>query len=123
MPRLPFVVEPEPDDAIVEIIAPLAQVKAWAAATPPAARMEVQHRRLSALRQPEDGPVRDCDGFAVHRVKVVSATELTCTVCGDTNIDGKCWRCGKALDPADTPMIPTVSYLNPDEYELIMRNW
>ena len=119
MPRLPFVVEPEPDDAIVEVVAPLAEVKAWAAVKPPA----VLHRRHTAPRTPDDGPVRDCEGFAVHRVRVVNAGELTCTVCGETTVDGVCWRCGKGFDPAATPMVPTVSYLEPEEYELIVRTW
>lgn len=126
MPRLPFALEtalqPEPDDLLVEVVAPVAQVDAWAAAQPPVSA-GVRHRAAGrGLPQPEDGPVRGVEGWAVHRIRVVSPAELTCTVCGETSLDGVCWRCGKRWEPAHTPMIPTISYLRPDEYELIMRS-
>lgn len=119
MPRLPFVVS-EPDEVdVVEVIAPLARLQAWAVAAPAA----VGHRPITAPSEPECGPVRGVDGLVLHRVKVYDATELTCTVCGETSSDGKCWRCGKGLDPAMTPMVPTISYLNPEEYEFTRRTW
>jgi len=119
MPRLPFVVS-EPDEVdVVEVIAPLARLQAWAVAAPVA----VGHRPITAASEPECGPVRGIDGLILHRIKVYDAEELTCTVCGETSPDGKCWRCGKGLDPALTPMVPTISYLNPDEYEFIRRTW
>lgn len=60
------------------------------------------------------------DGAAVWLVKVSSPRELTCTICGETSGDGYCWRCGKGTEAAATPMVPTVSYLRPDEYDLVM---
>lgn len=119
MPRLTFVVSEEPDDTIVEVIAPLARLQAWAVAAPAA----IQHRPHTALNEPGCGPVRDMDGMSVHRIKVYDSTELTCTVCGEVSADGKCWHCGRGLDPASTPMVPTVSYLNPGEYEFIKRSY
>ena len=119
MPHITFVLTEEPDDVIVEVIAPLARLQAWAVAAPAA----VQHRPPTAPNEPGCGPVRDMDGMTVHRIKVSDASELTCTVCGETSPDGKCWRCGKGLDPALTPMVPTVSYLQPDEYEFLRRTW
>jgi len=118
MPRLPFVVS-EPDDTIVEVIAPLARLQAWAVAGPVA----VGHRPPTASGDPDCDPVRGIDGLVLHRIKVYDAEELTCTVCGETSPDGKGWRCGKGLDPALTPMVPTISYLQPDEYEFIKRSW
>jgi hypothetical protein len=120
MPRLPFVVEPDEVD-VVEVVAPLARVHAWAA-MPPAVDT-IMHRTSAAGADPGCEPVRDMDGITVHRIKVYDATELTCTVCGDTSTDGKCWNCGKGFDPAATPMVPMISYLNPDEYEFIRRTW
>ena len=119
MPRLPFVVSEEPDDVIVEVVAPLTRLQAWAVAAPAA----VGHRPITASGDPDCDPVRDMNGMTLHRIRVYDANELTCTVCGETSPDGKCWRCGKGLDPALTPMVPTVSYLQPDEYEFIRRTW
>lgn len=119
MPRLPFVVS-EPDEVdVVEVIAPLTRLQAWAVAAPAA----IQHRPPTTFNEPDCDPVRDMDGLVLHRIKVYDASELTCTVCGETSPDGKCWRCGKGLDPALTPMVPTVSYLQPGEYEFIKRSY
>jgi hypothetical protein len=119
MPRLPFVVNEDPDDVIVEVIAPLVRLQAWAVAAPVA----VGHRPITTPSEPECAPVRGIDGLVLHRVKVYDQTEMTCTVCGETSPDGKCWRCGKGLDPALTPMVPTISYLQDGEYEFIRRTW
>jgi hypothetical protein len=118
MARLPFVVSEEPDDVIVEVVAPLARVRAWAAKAP-----AVLHRPPTVSGDPDCEPVRNVDGFVMHRIKVVSPIEKTCTQCWETTTDDVCWRCGKGLDPAATPMVPTISYLNPDEYELMTRTW
>lgn len=69
----------------------------------------------------ERGPVRDCNGLPVWRVVVSSPREMTCTVCGETSIDGRCWRCGKGTESARTKMVPTTTYLREDEYVLAMR--
>ena len=120
MPRLPFVVS-EPDEVdVVEVIEPLVRLQAWAVMAP---AEQIQHRLPTAGGDPDCEPVRGVDGLIVHRVKVYDATELTCTVCGETSPDGKCWRCGKGLDPALTPMVPTISYLQDGEYEFIKRSW
>lgn len=120
MPRLPFVVSEEPDDVIVEVVAPLARVRAWAAKAPAA----TGHRPPTVSGDPDCEPVRNVAGFVVPRIKVVSRREMTCTQCWDTTTEDVCWRCGKGLDPAATPMIPTISYLEPDEYELLdKRTW
>jgi len=71
-------------------------------------------------------PVRDLDGLAVWRVRVASQDEMTCTQCGETTDTGRCYRCGADLDDFDgieTPMVPTLSYLKPGEYDLIRRSW
>lgn len=119
MPRLHFAVTETDEVDVVEVVAPLARLQAWAVAAPAA----IQHRPPTALNESGCGPVRDMDGMTVHRIKVYSQEELTCTVCGETSMDGKCWHCGRGLDPASTPMVPTVSYLNPDEYEFIRRSY
>ena len=95
MPRLLFVVSEDPDDVdVVEVIAPLARLQAWAVAAPVA----VGHRPITEPSEPCCGPVRNMDGMTLHRIKVVyDADELTCTVCGETSPDGKCWRCGRGL--------------------------
>lgn len=120
MPRLPFVVS-EPDEVdVVEVIEPLVRIQAWAVKAP---AEEIRHRLPTAGGDPDCDPVRGTDGLVLHRIKVVSPDELTCTVCGDVSTDGKCWRCGKGLDPALTPMVPTISYLKPNEYEFTKRSW
>lgn len=119
MPRLPFVVS-EPDDVdVVEVLEPIVRLQAWAVAAPVA----VGHRPITVSGDPDCDPVRGVDGLVLHRIKVYDAEELTCTVCGETSPDGKCWRCGKGLDPALTPMVPTISYLQDGEYEFIKRSW
>ena len=70
MPRLPFVVSEETDDVIVEVIAPLARLQAWAVAAPAA----VGHRPPTASGDPDCGPVRDMDGMTLHRIRVYDAT-------------------------------------------------
>jgi hypothetical protein len=119
MPRLPFVVS-EPDDVdVVEVVAPLARLQAWAVAAP----IAVGHRPITAPSEPKCCPVRGIDGMVLHRIKVVSPDEMTCLECGDTTVEGKCWRCGRGADAALTPMVPTVSYLNPEEYEFTRRTY
>lgn len=119
MPRLPFVVNEDPDDVIVEVIAPLARLQAWAVAAPAA----VGHRPITAPSEPECGPVRGVDGLVLHRIRVVSPDEMTCLECGETTVEGKCWRCGRGADAAVTPMVPTISYLQDGEYEFTRRTW
>ncbi len=119
MPRLPFVVS-EPDEVdVVEVIAPLARLQAWAVAAPVA----VGHRPPTVSGDPDCDPVRGVDGLVLHRIKVVSPQEMTCLECGETTVEGKCWRCGRGFDAAVTPMVPTVSYRNPNEYEFTKRSW
>jgi hypothetical protein len=119
MLRLPFVVSELDEVDVVEVVEPIARVQAWAAKAPAA----IGHRPPTVSGDPACEPVRNMDGWTVHRIKVYDATELTCTVCGETSTDGKCWHCGKGLDPAATPMVPTVSFLKPEEYEFIKRTW
>lgn len=126
MPRLPFVVSEALDEGeIVDVIVPedtahitRLQPLAVKHRTPRGAKAL---RPLTTMGTPGDGPVRDIDGFTVWRIRVANAGELTCTECGETSTDGKCYRCGKGFDAACTPMVPTVSYLREDEYELIKR--
>lgn len=120
MPRLTFVVSEEPDDTIVEVIAPLARVQAWAVAAP---AEQIQHRPPTTSGDPDCDPVRDMDGLVLHRIRVVSPEEMTCLECGETTVEGKCWRCGRGFDAAATPMVPTISYLKPEEYEFTRRTW
>jgi hypothetical protein len=69
-------------------------------------------------------PVRDVHGHVVWRVKLASAREMTCTVCGETTVDEYCIRCATEADlnqryavrKAGT-LVPTMSYLHEDEYE------
>lgn len=83
--------------------------------------------RTALLADPDlAAPVRDLDGLAVWRVRVASQDEMTCTQCGETTDTGRCYRCGADLDDFDgieTPMVPTLSYLKPGEYDLIRRSW
>ncbi len=119
MPRLPFVVNEDPADVIVEVIEPLVRLQAWAVAAPAA----VGHRPPTVSGDPDCDPVRGVDGLVLHRIRVVSPEEMTCLQCGETTVEGKCWRCGRGADAAVTPMVPTVSYLNPEEYEFTRRTW
>ena len=119
MPRLPFVVS-EPDEVdVVEVVEPLVRLQAWAVKEP---AEEIRHRPPTTT-DPDCGPVRNVDGMVLHRIKVYSPEELTCVVCGEVSVDGKCWTCGNEFDPAETPMVPTISYLKPDEYEFIRRTY
>jgi hypothetical protein len=119
MPRLPFVVSEPGDVDVVEVIEPLVRLQAWAVAAPVA----VGHRPITVPSEPGCGPVRNMDGMTLHRIRVYDPTELTCTVCGEVSADGKCWHCGRGLDPAMTPMVPTISYLQDGEYEFIRRTY
>lgn len=120
MPSLPFVLTEEEHDVIdVPVIEEGADPIGLLLDAAPV----VAHRLYAGLRQPDDGPVRDCDGFAVHRIRVTNCNEMTCVVCGEVTVDNVCWTCGRGFDPAVTPMVPTISYLKPDEYEMIQRSW
>ena len=69
--------------------------------------------------RPPDAPVRDCDGLIIWRVRVTCPQEMTCTVCGETTTTGYCARCGGDTDGnAKTPMVRTLDYLQPGEYEV-----
>jgi len=110
----------EPDNVdVVEVVAPLARLQAWAVAAPVA----VGHRPPTVSGDPNCGPVRGVNGLVLHRILVVSPDEMTCLECGETTVEGKCWRCGRGFDAAETPMVPTVSYLNPGEYEFTRRTY
>ena len=72
------------------------------------------------------GPVRDLDGRIVPQIRV-HLGEMTCTNCGDTVApsDEYCLRCsaeeGKKYTAAMAAanrarLVPTISYLNNDEY-------
>lgn len=76
-----------------------------------------------------DGPVRDCLGQPVWRVRVAPG-EMTCCECGDTYPAswGGCVRCSMN-DQADrnedghrrlkrTRSVPTTSYLQAGEFEI-----
>ena len=120
MPRLPFVVS-EPDDVdVVEVLEPIVRIQPWAVMD---LRLEVLHRPPTVSGAPNCAPVRGVDGLVLHRIRVVSPEEMTCLECGETTVEGKCWRCGRGFDAAETPMVPTVSYLNPDEYEFTRRTY
>ena len=69
-------------------------------------------------------PVRDVHGHVVWRVKLASAREMTCTVCGETTVDEYCIRCAAEAEANDRyavrkagTLVPTLSYLKPGEYE------
>ena len=69
-------------------------------------------------------PVRDVHGHVVWRVKLASAREMTCTVCGETTVDEYCIRCSAEADINQRHvrekagrLVPTLSYLHDDEYE------
>lgn len=60
----------------------------------------------------------------------VGLGEMTCLMCGETTVDGFCYRCNdgeaeerynhkrKGHEQALTRLVPTVSYLREGEYEL-----
>ena len=66
--------------------------------------------------------MRDVDGFAIWRVRVVKG-EVTCQQCGEVYVPSVfrvCPRCNNKLDDDETmatPVVPTVDYLQPGEYE------
>ena len=71
-------------------------------------------------------PVRDLHGRKVWRVRVASERERTCLDCGETTLDEYCWRCvaeaesnqrHKPESAVGRRLVPTLSYLKPDEYE------
>lgn len=69
-------------------------------------------------------PVRDLHGHVVWRVKVTSAWEMTCTICGETTTDDYCIRCSAEPDINQRyavvkagRLVPTLSYLRENEYE------
>ncbi len=60
------------------------------------------------------------DDFEHQYVRLAHRAEMTCAECGDVAVDGKCFHCG-ALDDdgtfrSNTRLIPTTSYLRPNEY-------
>jgi hypothetical protein len=114
MARLTFVVNEPPDEPDVIELAPLARVEALAVRRP---QPLAAHRPPTISGDPDCEPVRDVDGFIRHRILVVSPEEKTCLVCGETTLSDRCPTCGKGFDDAATPMVPTVSYLQPGEYE------
>ena len=66
-------------------------------------------------------PVRDLHGHPVWRVKVSSVDEKTCLDCGETTTGDYCLRCATLVDTAEAKsaprLVPTLSYLRPNEYE------
>ena len=69
-------------------------------------------------------PVRDVHGRKVWRVKLASEREMTCTICGETTMEDYCTRCSKEADINQRHrvekagrLVPTLSYLRPNEYE------
>jgi len=128
MPRLRFAVdlaEPDPEpDAVPE---PLP--RSWGSlgsllGRPSAPRTAGRRVSTALLADPDTSvPVRTIDGTPLWRVRVASADEMTCTVCGETTDTGRCYRCSHGYDGIETPMVPTLSYLKPDEYELIRRSY
>lgn len=71
-------------------------------------------------------PVRDVHGHVVWRVKVAGERERTCLDCGETTTDEYCLRCVAEAEISQRHnlasnigrrLVPTVSYLKPEEYE------
>ena len=67
------------------------------------------------------GPTAESWDF--QRVRVNGRQEMTCTECGETTNEPYCVRCGRptrdgGIIATRTRMVPTVSYLQPGEYEL-----
>lgn len=71
-------------------------------------------------------PVRDYNGHIIHRVRV-ALNEMTCTGCGEVAMISdvahlpRCPHCGSDENGgqrADAPpLIPTLAYLRPGEWE------
>ena len=68
-------------------------------------------------------PVRDVHRHVVWRVKV-APQEMTCLDCGETGTGNYCLRCAAEADANQRHtvmkfgrLVPTISYLNQDEYE------
>lgn len=130
MPRLPFAVEIDPVDADPE---PLP--RGWASfgsllGGPKPRRASGRRPSTALLAEPDtSAPVRTVDGTPLWRVRVGAEYEMTCRVCGETTETGRCYRCGNDLDELadldgiETPMVPTLAYLKPGEYDLIRRSY
>ena len=119
MPRLHF------DEPIVEDELTIERIPARAAL--PSMRLPTPPRKIShrmPVCGPDDGPVIDCEGLRVWRVKVYGLDEVTCLACGES-FPGRwkfCPRCnGDEIDPKAlkrTNTKPTVTYLREGEYEI-----
>ena len=126
MPRLAFavdLVQPDPDAD------PEPLPRAWRTygsllGGPKQRRSSGRRPSTALLAEPDtSAPVRTVDGLPLWRVRVASAQETTCRVCGETSDTGRCYRCGNDLDGIETPMVPTISYLKPGEYDLLRRSY
>lgn len=115
MATLPFALDELPDETDVE---PLPRVQLD--------RLIVDRRsRRSRYAPPPGAPgyYPTADSWDFQRVRVLGAREMTCTECGETTSDAYCIRCGRptrdgGIIATRTRMVPTVSYLQPGEFEL-----
>ena len=131
MPRLPFAVELDPDTEPDPEPLP----RTWRGlggllAGPNLHRTPGRRISTALLADPDISvPVRTVDGLPLWRVRVGAEYEMTCRVCGETSETGRCYRCGNDLDELadldgiETPMVPTLAYLKPGEYDLVRRSY
>lgn len=87
------------------------------------ARRQVKHRmKQQSTASALTGTILD-PNYRTPRYLRVAPGEMTCLVCGEVSPDNTCIHCGIYGEDgrlsAATPMVPTVSYLRPDEYVII----
>lgn len=89
---------------------------------PPLRRIYHHDREGAPAAQPARSAAFE---WVYPRVRVASRDELTCLKCGETyppRLWAICPRCNDEKGhPAPTPTVPTISYLLPEEYELLVR--
>ncbi len=115
MATTPFALDALPEEVDVEPL-PRMQIE----------RLTVDRRtRRSRYIAPSGAPGYhpSADSWDFQRVRVLGAKEMTCTECGETTNEPYCIRCGRptrdgGIIATRTRMVPTVSYLQPGEYEL-----
>ena len=123
MATLPFAIEELPDEPEVERLPRLADAAfAWTTNND----LFDGRRKRNRHAPPPGAPAyrgSTADSWDFQRVRVNGPKELTCTECGETTNEPYCVRCGRptrdgGIIATRTRMVPTLSYLQDDEFVL-----